>query len=148
MTNPTTAFLHVASTLADPTSCCAAFVASGSGLLHGGAIDLAHKAFADLGVPKKVPAMIAEVKVKNDRLFGYGHRIYKIVDQRVKFIRARLDEHKGSTRQNQLLSIAIEIDGIVSTNSYFTSRNLKANADLYGVFFYTAVYPSVLARYC
>ncbi len=57
-----------------------------------------------------------------------------------------LDEHKGSRRQNSLLSIAVEIDRIASTKSCVTSRNLKANADLYGCFFYTALYllPSLL----
>ena len=84
MTNSTAAFLHVASTLADPISCCSAFIASGNGPLHAGAVDLAYKAYAKLGTLEKVPAMIADVKSKKYRLFGYGHRIYKTVDPRTK----------------------------------------------------------------
>ena len=70
MTKSTAAFLHVASTLADPISCCSAFIASGNGPLHAGAVDLAYKAYAKLGTPEKVPAMIADVKSKKYRLFG------------------------------------------------------------------------------
>ena len=139
MTNSTAAFLHVASTLANPISCCLAYAASGNGPLHAGAVDLAYKSFAELRTPENVPAMIADVKAKKYRLFGYGHRIYRAVDPRTKFIRAMLEEHKDTGRQNPLLSVAIEIDRIASTDSYFTSRNLNANADLYGCFVYTAL---------
>ena len=139
MTNSTAAFLHVASTLTDPISCCTAFVASGNGPLHAGAIDLAYKAFARLGTPDKVPAMISDVKAKKHRLFGYGHRIYKTVDPRAKFIKAMLDEFADETTHNPLFAVAMEIDRIASQDHYFTSRNLKANADLYGCFVYTAL---------
>ncbi|KAM0796367.1 citrate synthase [Usnea florida] len=139
MTNSTAAFLHVASTLADPISCCMAFIASGNGPLHAGAIDLAYKAFARLGSPDKVPAMISDVKAKKYRLFGYGHRIYKTVDPRTKYIKAMLDELVDETAHNPLFAVAMEIDRIASQDRYFTTRNLKANADLYGCFVYTAL---------
>ena len=51
-----------------------------------------------------------------------------------------LNEHAEASRQNPLLAIALEIDKIASADQYFTSRNLKANADLYGCFVYTALY--------
>ncbi|KAL8703982.1 MAG: hypothetical protein Q9201_002852 [Fulgogasparrea decipioides] len=139
MTNSTAALLHIASTLADPISCCIGLVASANGPLHGGAIDLAYKKFEQLGTRASVPKLIKEVKQKKTRLFGYGHRIYKTVDPRAKYIRAMLNEFEEESRNNTLLGIAIEIDRIASTDQYFTSRNLKANADLYGCFVYTAL---------
>lgn len=142
MTNSTAAFLHVASSLADPISCCTAYVASGNGPLHGGAIDLAYKTFERLGTPSEVPAMIANVKAKKHRLFGYGHRIYKTVDPRTQFIKSMMDEFPAETKADPLLAVAMEIDKIASNDRYFTSRNLKANADLYGCFVYTAMYVS------
>ena len=92
MTNSTAAFLHATSTLADSISCCTAYIASGNGLLHAGTIDLAYKAFARLKTPDKVAAMIADVRAKKYRLFGYGHRIYKTIDPRAKFVRVMLDD--------------------------------------------------------
>lgn len=143
MTNSTTAFLHVASTLADPISCCTAYVASGNGPLHAGAVDLAYKNLQRLGTPDGVPTLIADVKAKKYRLFGYGHRIYKTVDPRTKFIRAMLDELSERENDNPLLAVALEIDRTASKDEYFTSRNLKANADLYGCFVYTALYVGI-----
>ena len=144
MTNSTSAFLHVASTLADPISCCTAYVASGNGPLHAGAIDLAYKAFARLETPDKVPALITQVKAKKTRLFGYGHRIYKTVDPRSKFIKEMLKELQEESKDEPLLAVAMEIDRIASEDDYFTSRKLKVNADLYGCFVYTALYDLAL----
>ncbi|KAI4196073.1 MAG: hypothetical protein LQ350_006804 [Teloschistes chrysophthalmus] len=139
MTNSTAALLHVASTLADPISCCIGLVASANGPLHGGAIDLAYKKFENIGTVDNVPELIKNVKAKKFRLFGYGHRIYKTVDPRAKYLRSMLDDLSQKGKNNRLLAIALEIDRVASTDAYFTSRNLKANADLYGCFVYTAL---------
>lgn len=142
MTNSTSAFLHVASSLADPLSSTLACVASGYGPLHGGAIETAYQAMRDLGSADNVPKLISRVKAKEVRLFGYGHRIYKTVDPRSRFIREMLsDLTSGEKAMNMdpVLQIALEIDRQASTDEYFTSRNLQANADLYGSFVYTAL---------
>ncbi|KAJ6032639.1 citrate synthase [Penicillium herquei] len=139
MTNSTAAFLHAASTLTDPLSCCVTGIVSAYGPLHGGAIDLAYNSFETLRSPKNVPKLISAVKAKKQRLFGYGHRIYKVVDPRTKFIRELMNEHKEQIKANPLLAVAMEIDRVAGEDPYFTSRNLKANADLYGCFLYTAL---------
>ena len=139
MTNSTAALLHVTSTLADPISGCIASVSSGSGPLHAGAIHLAYKSFTEIGSKENVPRLIADVKTKKLRLMGYGHRIYKTVDPRAKYLQRMMGELSHKVDQNPLLSIAMEIDRIASNDSYFTSRNLKANADLYGCFVYSTL---------
>lgn len=53
ITNSTAAFLHVASTLADPISRCSAYLASGNVPLHAGAVDLAYMALFSSGRRKK-----------------------------------------------------------------------------------------------
>ena len=87
LTNSTAAFLHVASTLADPFSCTIASITAAYGPLHGGAIDTAFKVIQNVGKPENVPQLIDDVKAKKCRLFGYGHRIYKTVDPRSVIIR-------------------------------------------------------------
>ncbi|KAL1639573.1 hypothetical protein SLS58_007772 [Diplodia intermedia] len=139
MTNSTASFLHAASTLTDPISCSISGIVSAYGPLHGGAIDLAYKGFEEVGTPENVPTLINDVKAKKQRLFGYGHRIYKTTDPRAKYIRAMMDEHSELMEQNPLLRIALEVDRVANSDEYFTSRNLKANADLYGCFLYTAM---------
>lgn len=114
MTNSTAAFLHTASTLTDPISCCTAYIASSNGLLHAGAVDLAYNSLARLGTPDKVSGLIADVKAKKCRLFRYGYPFYKTVDPRTKFIRAILDELSESSKDNPLLAVALETDRIAS----------------------------------
>lgn len=139
MTNSTAAVLHAASTLTDPISSIVSGLVSAYGPLHGGAIDLAYKGFEEVGKPENVQNLISDVKAKKQRLFGYGHRIYKTVDPRTKFLRAMIAEKKHLVDKNPLLRVALEIDRVANEDPYFTSRNLKANADLYGCFLYTAL---------
>ncbi|KAF4509370.1 hypothetical protein G6O67_003548 [Ophiocordyceps sinensis] len=138
MTNSTAAMLHAASTLTDPISACMAGIISAYGPLHGGAISLAYKEFKQIGSVDRVPALIAAVKTKKQRLFGFGHRIYKTIDPRTRYIRRMIDEYLDESDM-PFLKVALEIDRIASTDEYFTSRNLKANADLYGALLYTAM---------
>ncbi|KAE9579239.1 hypothetical protein CGMCC3_g4491 [Colletotrichum fructicola] len=139
MTNSTAAFLHAASTLTDPLSCCISAIVSGYGPLHGGAIDLAYKTFEKIKTPNEVYSLITAVKTNKQRLYGYGHRIYKTVDPRVKLIHRMIDQHRDKVESNPMLAVALEIDRVANDDEYFTSRNLKANADLYGCFLYTAM---------
>ncbi|KAF2113638.1 citrate synthase [Lophiotrema nucula] len=139
MTNSTAAFLHASSTLTDPISALTSAIVSAYGPLHGAAIDMAYHGFEQMGSPAGVPAFIEGVKAGRYRLFGYGHRIYKTVDPRAKWIRAMISEHQELVYSNKMLQIAMEVDRIASSDEYFTSRKLKANADLYGCFLYTAM---------
>ncbi|KAF2152214.1 citrate synthase [Myriangium duriaei CBS 260.36] len=139
MTNSTAATLHAASTLNDPMSAIMAGLASGWGPLHGGAIDLAYEGFREIGSVENIPAFIDRVKAKKARLFGYGHRVYRTRDPRLGCIEQLIDENRAAVYGSPLLSIAMGIDKVATEDSYFTSRNLKANADLLGCFLYTAL---------
>ncbi|KAH7120512.1 citrate synthase [Dactylonectria macrodidyma] len=139
MTNSTAVFLTAASTLQDPLSCTIAAVASGYGPLHGGAVEMAYKEFERVGSVENVPRLIADVKAKKFRLFGYGHRIYKVKDPRGKLVHQLIEEYKEDVERNSLLRVAMEIDRVAEEDHYFTSRNLKANTDLYSCFLYTAL---------
>ncbi|RAH76535.1 citrate synthase [Aspergillus japonicus CBS 114.51] len=139
MTNSTAAAMHVGSTLADPLATLIAGASAGSGPLHAGAIDLAYKNFQRIGTKANVPQVIEDVKAKKYRLFGYGHRIYKAIDPRVKHLRKMLGELQVDEHTTPELAVAMEIDRIAATDPYFTSRNLNVNADLYGCFVFSAM---------
>lgn len=139
MTNSTAGFLHTASTLTDPISAVTSAVICGYGPLHGAAIEVAYYGFKQMGSPEGVPAFIEGVKAGKQRLFGYGHRIYTARDPRANWISAMIEEHREAVYSNPLLRVAMEVDRVANTDPYFTSRGLKANADLYGCFLYTAM---------
>ncbi|KAL9573492.1 hypothetical protein ACKAV7_002036 [Fusarium commune] len=101
---------------------------------------MAYKEFARVQCVENVPQFIADVKAKKYGLFGYGHRIYKVKDPQGQLIRQLIEEYKEDIYKNSFLRVAMEIDRVAEEDSYFTSRNLKVNADLYGCFLYTALF--------
>jgi citrate synthase len=139
MTCSTAAFLQTASALPDPVSCLISAISAGYGILHGGAIETAYRNIAEVGDIENVQQKIESVKSGKERLFGYGHRIYRVVDPRSIFIREILEELGEEVKKDPLLRIAFEIDRIASTDEYFTSRKLNPNADLFASFAYKAM---------
>lgn len=78
ITNSASVLLNTASALADPYSCCAAATLSGIGILHGGAIEVAYKQLEAVRDLSDVPALLEDVKSGKKRLYGYGHRKWKV----------------------------------------------------------------------
>lgn len=78
ITNSASVLLNTASALADPYSCCAAATLSGIGILHGGAIEVAYKQLDAVRDLSEVPALLEDVKSGKKRLYGYGHRKWKV----------------------------------------------------------------------
>lgn len=139
MTSSTAAFLHTASSLNDPLMSLISGIGSSWGILHGGAIEVAYKDIQRVGSVSAVQEKINAVKSGKMRLFGYGHRIYKVTDPRYVFIRQMLDELQTDIINDDVLAVALEIDRVASTDEYFTSRKIKANADLFASFVYKAL---------
>ncbi|KAM0794192.1 hypothetical protein BDR22DRAFT_901014 [Usnea florida] len=139
MTCSTAAFLQTASSLPNPISSLNPAINAGYGILHGGAIKVAYKNIAKVGSVDNVPRKIETVKSSKERLFRYGHRIYKVVDPRSIFIREILEEFGEEAQADPLLKVALEIDRIASTDEHFTSRQLNHNADLFASFAYKAM---------
>jgi citrate synthase len=129
--------LVTASSLTDPISCLISAVAAAHGPLHFGATESAQRALNEIGSPESVPDFINEVKSGKRRLFGYGHREYKAVDPRVRFIRRILQDLP--THSNPFFKIAEAIEAAASDDEYFLSRGLHPNADFYGNFVFTGI---------
>nr|POE93234.1 citrate synthase [Quercus suber] len=141
MSNSTTTFLHVASSLADPITCAISLVTSAYGPLHGGAIEMAYKQFASIGRVENIPAFLDSVKAQEQRLSGYGHRIWKNKDPRFAFVQELIETPsvQSAVEKDPLLVIARAVEQAVLTDSYFTSRGLKQNMDLAGCFIFKAL---------
>ena len=136
-TNSTSAILLSASTLSDPVSCLICALSSGYGPLHFGATEVCHKVMAGVGRKENVPSLIEKVKRGEEKLFGYGHRIYQKEDPRVRLAKQVLDELGADHR---LINVAMEVDRVAASDDWFIRRHVHANADLYGVFIYIALY--------
>lgn len=139
MTCSTAALLQTASSLPDVISCMISGLSASYGPLHGGAIEVAYKNIEKVGSVENAQAKIDSVKAGKERLFGYGHRVYRVKDPRSVFIRQIVDELKDEISKDPLLKVAFEIDRLASEDEYFISRRLNLNADLYAAFAYKAM---------
>ena len=137
MTLSTFVLLATASSLADPISCLISALAAAYGPLHFGAPESAYRVIQQIDRPENVPSFIEEVKRGERRLFGFGHRTYKVVDPRLGPIKELLVELDAAS--NPLLKVAQKIERVASADEYFRERRLNANADFYGVFFFIAM---------
>jgi citrate synthase len=127
--------LVTASALADPISCLITSVASAWGPLHFGATEVGYHALQEIGTVDIIPAFLDEVKQGHRKLFGYGHRLYKGMDPRVRPIQSILNDLPATN----LLKLAEAIEQAASKDDYFRKRGLYPNADFYGHFVFTGM---------
>jgi citrate synthase len=135
----TNAVRAVGSSQVDPYSAVAAGVAALYGPLHGGANEAVLRMLTRIGDVKKVPEFIEGVKAGNERLMGFGHRVYKNFDPRATIIKKAVDDVFEVTGVNPLLQIALELEKIALEDEYFVSRKLYPNVDFYSGLIYEAL---------
>ncbi|EHN09704.1 Citrate synthase (si) [Patulibacter medicamentivorans] len=136
----TSAVRSVGSSQVDPYSAVAAGVGALYGPLHGGANQSVLEMLQRIGSVENVPGFIEGVKAGNERLMGFGHRVYKNFDPRAKIIKKAVDdvfEATGTT--NPLLAVAQELEKIALEDEYFTKRKLYPNVDFYSGLIYEAL---------
>jgi citrate synthase len=79
------------------------------------------------------------VKNGNERLMGFGHRVYKNYDPRAKIIKQATEDVFAVRGKNPLLQIAVELEKIALEDEYFVSRKLYPNVDFYSGLIYEAL---------
>ena len=135
----TTAMRVIGSSRADPYSALAGARAALYGPLHGGANEAVLRMLTRIGSVDKIPAFIEGVKRKEERLMGFGHRVYKAYDPRASIIKRTADEVFEVTGRNRLLDIALELERIALSEDYFIERNLYPNVDFYSGIIYQSM---------
>jgi citrate synthase len=84
----TNAVRSVGSSQVDPYSAVAAGVGALYGPLHGGANEAVLRMLRRIGSKENIPAFIEGVKNGNEKLMGFGHRVYRAEDPRARVLRA------------------------------------------------------------
>jgi citrate synthase len=135
----TSAVRSVGSSQVDPYSAMAAGVAALYGPLHGGANEAVLRMLNRIESTDNIPDFIKGVKEGNERLMGFGHRVYKNFDPRAKIIKKAVDEVFEVTGKNPLLDIATELERIALEDEYFIDRKLYPNVDFYSGLIYEAL---------
>ncbi|MFP6773222.1 MAG: citrate synthase [Alphaproteobacteria bacterium] len=119
---------------ANPFACIAAGIASLWGPAHGGANEAVLKMLGEIGEVGNVEKALARAKDPDDsfRLMGFGHRVYKNYDPRAKVMMATCHEVLDELGvDDPLLELAMKLEKIALSDSYFVDRKLYPNVDFY-----------------
>jgi citrate synthase len=135
----TNAVRAVGSSQVDPYSAVAAGVAALYGPLHGGANEAVLRMLKRIGTKENIPDFMQGVKDGNERLMGFGHRVYKNFDPRATIIKKACNDVFEVTGVNPLLDIALEVEKIALEDEYFIQRKLYPNVDFYSGLIYEAL---------
>jgi citrate synthase len=135
----TNAVRAVGSSQVDPYSAVAAGVAALYGPLHGGANEAVLRMLKRIGTKENIPDFMQGVKDGNERLMGFGHRVYKNYDPRATIIKKATNDVFEVTGVNPLLDIALEVEKIALEDEYFVQRKLYPNVDFYSGLIYEAL---------
>jgi len=129
----------VGSSREDPYSAMAAGIAALYGPLHGGANEAVLRMLRRIETVENVPAFIEGVKKGDERLMGFGHRVYKNFDPRATIIKKAVEDVFEVTGTNPYLDVANELAKIALEDEYFVSRKLYPNVDFYSGLIYEAL---------
>ena len=113
------------------------------GPLHGGANQAVIEMLMSIRDGKRTAREFMELAKKKDsgvRLMGFGHRVYKNYDPRALILKqACYDVLAQLGRKDPLLDIALELEQIALSDSYFIDRKLYPNVDFYSGIIYKAL---------
>jgi citrate synthase len=113
------------------------------GPLHGGAnqsvLEMLQRIKVEGG---DVSSFVDRVKKKEKgvKLMGFGHRVYKNYDPRAAIVKETADEVlRAMGKRDDLLDIAMELEGVALDDDYFVERKLYPNVDFYTGLIYRAM---------
>ncbi len=135
----TTTMRAIGSAHADPYVAVAGAAAALSGPLHGGANERVLRMLKRIGSVENIPDYLKLVESGQERLMGFGHRVYKNYDPRARIIKNFAHEVFKVTGKNPLLDIAIELEQRALNEEYFIKRKLYPNVDFYSGIIYQAI---------
>jgi citrate synthase len=135
----TNAVRGVGSSEVDPYSAVAAGVAALYGPLHGGANEAVLKMLERIESTDNIPDFLERVKNRDEKLMGFGHRVYKNFDPRANIIKKHVEEVFEVTGRNPKLDLAVELEKRALDDHYFIDRKLYPNVDFYSGLIYEAL---------
>ena len=110
-----------------------AALAAFAGPLHGGAVEQALAQIDSIGVPEQAAAYVRDRQARNLSVMGFGHRVYRTEDPRVRHFRATagaLSRQFGDTRAFET------VEALVEAMQPFARFGIGPNVDLYAGLIY------------
>jgi citrate synthase len=121
----------VAGTGADLYAAIVGGIAALSGPLHGGANEAAMKLFERWGSAERTPAAVHEMFERKEKLFGFGHPLYRAYDPRASILKRISQEFSEEAGEPNWYAITEAAEKTV-----FEEKGLYPNVDLYSASVY------------
>jgi len=123
----------VASAGANLFASCSAGVCALWGPLHGGAnVAVMEQLQRIHHSGESIKSLIERVKRKEEKLFGFGHGVYRHYDPRAEILRKHVTKMLASRgTPDPLFEIAQRLEEVALHDDYFVSRKLYPNVDFY-----------------
>jgi citrate synthase len=132
----TFAALVAASTLASPYLVVAAAVGTLAGPLHGGANQRVVEMLEEIGRPENVRAWLDDKLARKSKIWGMGHREYKVKDPRATILQKlmrELMEHRGGN-MGPMFETALALEE--ASEERLAPKGVYANVDFYSGILY------------
>ncbi|MEU9031177.1 citrate/2-methylcitrate synthase [Streptomyces sp. NPDC048383] len=110
------------------TAALTAAVAAFAGSVHGGAAERVVGLIDDVGSAENAEAHVAALQGRGEPVMGFGHRVYRTEDPRVRHLRdtvVELSEERGDRRGLDIL------DAVARAMRPYGRHGVAANVDLY-----------------
>jgi citrate synthase len=133
----------VGSSMVNLFACVSAGINALWGRSHGGANQEVIEMLAEIrdeGISARQFVERAKSRDNTARLMGFGHRVYRNFDPRMKIIKKACTEVLEKLGvKTKLLEIAMELEEIALKDDYFVERKLYPNVDFYSGVIYNAI---------
>lgn len=130
----------VTSTDGDMYSAITAAIGSLKGPKHGGANEAAMRMFQEVANAQSPEEwFFREVKGKDRRIMGIGHRVYKAPDPRAAILKEHALALCNVSQKCKLLDTAMALEDLAAADDYFIQRKLYPNVDYYSAIVLDAV---------
>ena len=80
-----------------------------------------------------------QVKAGEQKLMGFGHRVYKNYDPRARILKDTAHRVFEVTGTNPLLDVALKLEEVALADEYFVERSLYPNVDFYSGLIYQSM---------
>jgi citrate synthase len=132
-----------ASTLAPVENALSAAFGTLHGVLHGGADQAALETADKVGSPAKAATFVDECLTSRTKVMGMGHREYKVLDPRARYLKALAADLCAGTEHEQTYRTLVAIEDRFIERMAEEGKSLYANLEFYkGVIYRTLGIPT------
>lgn len=120
-----------ASTLSDLYSCITTGIGTLKGSLHGGANERVFEMLEGIAEHGETEAYLQTRLDSKEKIMGFGHRVYKTVDPRQKYLKEMAYELTKGTDEEKWYTLSLEVEAFIREK-----KGLIPNVDFYSATVY------------